>query len=94
MSTSSSLTLCEESRRVCEEEGGATAAPENSAHQQPENPLKLKLKKAKKDDKKIKWTEDTVDNEGKKLIFPESLFLNPHGFESLISLKTLKNRTF
>ena len=71
MSTSSSLTLCEESRRVCEEEG---AAPENSAHQQPENPLKLKLKKAKKDDKKIKWTEDTVDNEGKQLIFPRAYF--------------------
>ena len=28
--------------------------------------LKIKLKKKEKETKKIQWTEDTVDNEGKK----------------------------
>ena len=46
---------------VCE---ASTSSTQEEAEVQQENTLKLKLKKAKKDDKKIKWTEDTVDNEG------------------------------
>jgi Protein phosphatase inhibitor len=45
----------------------ATVCEEGSLTQEEtrqENTLKLKLKKAKKDNKKIQWTEDTVDNEG------------------------------
>jgi hypothetical protein len=48
---SSCSTVCEEGSLTQEET-------------QQESTLKLKLKKAKKDDKKIHWTEDTVDNEG------------------------------
>jgi hypothetical protein len=52
VSTTSSAAECEET----------TTVEESAAHQ--ENPLKLRLKKQKKDEKKIQWTEDTVDNEG------------------------------
>ena len=49
------------SATVCE---ASTSSTQKEAEVQQENTLKLKLQKAKKDDKKIKWTEDTVDNEG------------------------------
>jgi hypothetical protein len=52
-------------RTVCEEAGGVGAQQQEAVAAQHEPPLKLRLKKEKKkDDKKIKWTEDTVDNEG------------------------------